>query len=101
MKPAVFSLAPIEREQSLLLRFWKEFAESKLALIGAAVLTLIILIAIFAPVISPQNPYDLTKLDILDSRLAPGEVSSTGAKSFRGGVSSWRQVCNLPDLRTS
>ena len=84
MKPAVFSLAPIEREQSLLLRFWKEFAESKLALIGAAVLTLIILIAIFAPFISPQNPYDLTKLDILDSRLAPGEVSSTGAKHLLG-----------------
>lgn len=70
--------------QTPLRRFVSEFAESKLALAGAALLTFIILIAIFAPFISPQNPYDLAKLDILDSRLAPGEVSSTGAKHLLG-----------------
>ena len=65
-------------------RFASEFAESKLALLGAALLTLIVLIAIFAPLISPQNPYDLSKLDIMDSRLAPGEVSSAGVTHLLG-----------------
>ena len=29
------------------------------------------LIALFAPLISPQNPYDLAQLDVMDSRLPP------------------------------
>jgi peptide/nickel transport system permease protein len=59
-------------------RFWNEFAESKLALIGLALLITIVLVAIFAPLISPQNPYDLGQLDIMDSKLAPGEKSAAG-----------------------
>ena len=84
MKPAEIPLAAAAGKESPLSRFWNEFAESKLALIGAVLLALIILVAIFAPFISPQNPYDLAKLDILDSRLAPGEVSSAGAKHLLG-----------------
>jgi peptide/nickel transport system permease protein len=59
-------------------RLVSEFCESKLAVIGLATLAVIILIALFAPLISPQNPYDLAQLDVLDSRLAPGEASSSG-----------------------
>ena len=66
------------RIESPMRRFWSEFSESKLALIGLMLLTMIILIAIFAPLISPQNPYDLGQLDIMDSKLAPGEKSSAG-----------------------
>ncbi|HRE12741.1 MAG TPA: hypothetical protein PLD37_00935, partial [Usitatibacteraceae bacterium] len=59
-------------------RFRAEFAESRLALAGLAVLVAIIAIALLAPVISPQNPYDLAQLDVLDSKLAPGEKSADG-----------------------
>jgi peptide/nickel transport system permease protein len=65
-------------------RFWSEFAESKLALIGLAMLVVIILVAIFAPLISSQNPYDLGQLDIMDSRLAPGEKSAAGNAHLLG-----------------
>jgi peptide/nickel transport system permease protein len=65
-------------------RFWSEFAESKLALIGLAMLIVIILIAVFAPLISSQNPYDLGQLDIMDSRLAPGEKSASGNAHLLG-----------------
>lgn len=65
-------------------RFWSEFAESKLALIGLAMLMVIILIAVFAPLISPQNPYDLGQLDIMDSKLAPGEKSAAGTPHLLG-----------------
>jgi peptide/nickel transport system permease protein len=63
-------------------RFASEFAESRLALAGLAVLAMLIVIALAAPFISPQNPYDLAQLDVLDSKLAPGEASSTTAKPY-------------------
>ncbi len=55
-------------------RLWSEFAESKLALIGLALLVIIVLVAIFAPLISPQNPYDLGQLDITLSTRAGREI---------------------------
>ena len=63
-------------------RFAAEFAESRLALAGLALLAAIVLLAIAAPAISPQNPYDLAQLDVMDSRLPPGEVSSTTGKTY-------------------
>ena len=39
---------------------------------GLVLLGLILLLALFAPLISPQNPYDLAQLDVMDSRLPPG-----------------------------
>ena len=62
-------------EETPLRRICSEFAESRLALIGLAMLLLVVAIAIFAPLISPQNPYDLAEIDLLDSKLAPGEKS--------------------------
>lgn len=57
-------------------RFVAEFAASKLAIVGLIVLAAILVIAIFAPWLSPQNPYDLAALDLLDGRLPPGSVSA-------------------------
>ncbi len=65
-------------------QLWGEFAESKLALFGLALLITVVLIAIFAPVISPQNPYDLAQIDVMDSKLAPGEQSTAGKSHLLG-----------------
>jgi peptide/nickel transport system permease protein len=65
-------------------RFVSEFAASKLALLGLAVFTMIALIAIFAPWIAPQNPYDLAQLDIMDGRLEPGTVGGAGFTYWLG-----------------
>jgi peptide/nickel transport system permease protein len=62
--------------------FVAEFAASGLALTGLALLVVLVLVAIAAPFISPQNPYDLAQLDVLDSRLAPGEHSSTTGRPY-------------------
>jgi peptide/nickel transport system permease protein len=59
-------------------RFVAEFAESRLAMFGLAMVIIIALAAIFAPWIAPQNPYDLAQLDIMDGRLPPGSVSGAG-----------------------
>jgi peptide/nickel transport system permease protein len=63
-------------------RFASEFAQSRLALLGLALLLVIIVVAVAAPAISPQNPYDLAQLDVMDSKLAPGEPSPASGKSY-------------------
>ena len=63
------------KEESPFRRFVLEFLSSRLAFLGLALLSIVIAIAILAPWISPQNPYDLSKLDLLDSRLEPGAKS--------------------------
>jgi peptide/nickel transport system permease protein len=50
----------------------REFLRSRIAAAAAAALALIVLAALLAPWIAPQNPYDLAKLDLLDARLEPG-----------------------------
>jgi peptide/nickel transport system permease protein len=59
-------------------RFLSEFFESKIATLGFALLLAVVAIALFAPLLAPQNPYDLGQLDLLDARLAPGEQSISG-----------------------
>ena len=72
------------RSTSPFSRFVSEFCESRLAVIGLLFLVMIILIAIFAPALSPQNPYDLSQIDIMDGRLAPGEKSFDGITYYLG-----------------
>jgi len=72
------------REDSPFRRFAAEFAESRLALFGLALLACIAAVALLAPLISPQNPYDLAQLDVLDSKLPPGEKSPLGMTYWLG-----------------
>ena len=70
-------------EQTPFRRIVSDYAESRIALFGLALLTIILLIALFAPLISPQNPYDLAQLDVLDSRLPPlAQSQSDGARTY-------------------
>ncbi len=73
--PAVPEVAA--KEETPFRRFVAEFCESKTAILGLAVFILIVFVGVFAPWISPQDPYDLAQLDILDSRLPPGEKNAT------------------------
>ncbi|WP_442783263.1 ABC transporter permease [Collimonas fungivorans] len=67
-------------------RFARNFFGSRIAAAGFVLLVLIVLAAIFAPVISPQNPYDLAKLDVMDSRLEPGQASVDGSMTYLLGT---------------
>lgn len=80
------------REQSPLQRIAADYAESSLALAGLGVLLAILAIALFAPVISPQNPYDLAQLDVLDSRMPPGSKSASGLTFWLGSDDQGRDI---------
>ena len=83
--------------------FARQFAASRLALAAAVLLALILTAALFAPLISPQNPYDLAQLDILDSKLAPGAKSMDGMSYWLGTDDQGRDMLSaiLHGLRIS
>jgi len=78
--------APPEKAEHPFRRFVNDYAASPVAIFGAALLALVVAIAILAPWISPQNPYDLGEIDIMDARLAPGEADFTGEKIYHLGT---------------
>jgi hypothetical protein len=51
---------------------------------GVALLAVIVATALLAPLISPQNPYDLAQLDVMDARLPPGSQSPGGGTFWLG-----------------
>ncbi|MGC2520194.1 MAG: ABC transporter permease [Burkholderiales bacterium] len=91
------------QEPTPLRRFAAEFAASRVALAGLALLALILLAALLAPLIAPQNPYDLAQLDLLDSRLPPGSRSSAGGVYWLGTDAQGRDMLSaiLYGLRIS
>ena len=82
MNAAALNLAP----ETPFRRFARNYFASKIATVGFVLLVMILLAAIFAPLLSPQDPYDLSKLDVMDSRLAPGAKSVDGALTFLLGT---------------
>ncbi len=100
---ATSSTASPVKAQTPLQRIISEFAESKLALFGLALFVVAILAALLAPWIAPQDPYDLAKLDIMDSRLAPGEISGDGLVFLLGSDGQGRDMLSamLYGLRIS
>lgn len=72
------------RDETPLRRFIADFCESKIAIAGVLGVLLISIIAIFAPWLSPTNPYDLATVDIMDSRLSPGMQMMSGVTAVLG-----------------
>ena len=53
------------------LEFCKDFSSNKVALVAFFIFLLILFVAIFAPLVSPTDPYDLNTVSIMNSRLPP------------------------------
>jgi peptide/nickel transport system permease protein len=71
-----------DAEVSIWWRVAQDFARSRVAMAGLVALALILLAAICAPWITPQNPYDLMQLDVLDARMKPGTPSGAGGFTY-------------------
>jgi peptide/nickel transport system permease protein len=93
--------APVE--ESRLRALWNDFAERKGAVIALCMCGVLLLAAILAPWIAPQNPYDLLQIDMFDSRLQPGKVSPSGFIYWLGTDGQGRDMLSamLYGLRTS
>lgn len=83
--------------------FWDEFRENRIALFSLGLVGIITLAALFAPLIAPQDPYDLANLSLLDARRPPGFVGSGGYVHLLGTDPQGRDLASaiLYGLRVS
>lgn len=77
---------------SALLAFWQVFSRNKVAVAALVVLGAIIVTAILAPLIVPQDPYDLKSLVLRDARKPPGYVGAKGITHLLGTDSQGRDL---------
>jgi peptide/nickel transport system permease protein len=72
-------------KRTALTEFWEEFRESRSGLLGAALTLACVLAALFAPLLSPQDPYDLTQLALQNSHMPPTLFRDWAYESFALG----------------
>lgn len=92
--------APVE---SPLRRLLSDFLENRVATAALGVAVLLVLLAVLAPWITPQNPYDLAVIDILDALQPPGSESLSGTTFWLGTDTQGRDMLSaiLYGLRLS
>ena len=90
-------------EESRLRILWNDFSERRGAVVALYICGLLLLAAILAPWIAPQNPYDLMQIDMFDSRLEPGKTAKSGFVYWLGTDGQGRDMLSamLYGLRTS
>jgi peptide/nickel transport system permease protein len=94
-EPVAVPVAAAVKPESPLRRFASSFFESRVALIALAMLCVVVFIALFAPWISPQDPYDLAVVSIMDSRLEPGEQMFSGTTAVLGTDGAGRDMLDM------
>jgi peptide/nickel transport system permease protein len=63
----------------------------------------VVLVIACAPLVAPQNPYDLAQLELLDAKLAPGSAGTAGMTYWLGTDGQGRDMLSamIYGLRTS
>ena len=84
-------------------RFIAEFRENRVAVAALAVVLIVVLVALLAPILTPQDPYDLTSLSLRDARRPPGYVGTGGYVHLLGTDAQGRDLLSaiLYGLRIS
>jgi peptide/nickel transport system permease protein len=72
--------------------FWSDFRESRIAVAALVVVVAIMLVALLAPWITPQDPYDIASLNLSDARRPPGFVGVEGYTHLLGTDAQGRDL---------
>lgn len=82
---------------------WLDYRRSAVAVAALGIVVTVALLALLAPWIAPQDPYDQAGLDLSDARLPPGEVGSGGYVHWLGTDNAGRDLLSaiLYGLRLS
>lgn len=86
------SIAQARKPLSPLGEFWRVFRRNKIAMVALTIVLVIALVAVFAPFVVPQNPYDLKSLVLRDARRPPGYVGTNGMWHVLGTDSQGRDL---------
>ena len=86
------ALPVVQKAETPFRRLASEFFANRVATASLGVLLFIVVLALFAPWLSPQNPYDLASVTVLDARLEPGERGSAGFVMWLGADGAGRDM---------
>lgn len=91
------------RDEAPFRRSLADLLANPTAVVGLALLGVILAVAIAAPWIAAQNPYDLARLEVMDSSLPPGTAASSGGTFWLGTDDQGRDMLStiLYGLRLS
>ena len=84
-----------------LTEFAGRFAESRVGLASLAVTLFFVFCALFAPLLSPTNPYDLSRLELIDALKPMGSHQVLPGEEFRAsfavtdGVAAPADSCSI------
>lgn len=83
--------------------FWQDYRRSSVAVVALAVVLALLALSFGAAFVTPQDPYDMAKLDWMDAFLRPGTVGSGGYTHVLGTDNAGRDMVSaiLYGLRTS
>ena len=71
---------------------WYSFTRSRMVMTAAAVTTVMMLSALFAPIVAPHDPFDLATLSILDSHIPPVWMADSDPRFLLGSDDQGRDV---------
>ncbi len=79
--------------------FWhrtlRRFTRSPDAVVAGVVLLILLALAILAPWVAPQDPYDLTQLSVMNSRLPPMSRGADGVLYLLGSDQQGREMLSV------
>ncbi|GGK31921.1 ABC transporter permease [Salinarimonas ramus] len=78
--------------QLLASQFFYNWRRNLSAIAGSAIILVCVLIVLFGPLVSPQNPYDLTQLNLLDSYKPPAWIEGGDPRYLLGTDGQGRDV---------
>jgi peptide/nickel transport system permease protein len=84
-------------------RFFSEFARNRVAVVALVVVVAFVVVALAAPLIAPQDPYDVGSLVLRDARRPPGHLGAGGYVYLLGTDAQGRDLLSaiLYGLRIS
>ena len=71
---------------------WFSFSRSPTVVVATAVATIMMMAALFAPLLAPQDPFDLTSLSILDAHIPPAWMATDDHRFLLGSDDQGRDV---------
>jgi len=71
---------------------WHSFKHSPTAILAAVIAAVCVFCALFAGWVSPQDPFDLATLDLMDSRLPPAWIDGGSTKYLLGTDDQGRDI---------
>lgn len=72
--------------------FWHSFKRDRVAQVSMGVFLLAVLMAVFAPLLAPYNPYDPAQIDIMNSELPPSWQDGGDAHFWLGTDAQGRDL---------